>query len=89
MDRDGGRSLDPTGSIPSRPSSRSRGAAALTARHHAMRSSRVAFASRSSRSLWHGCGAHQRLLVQHVISETDQRAGRVIIISCALVGRWL
>ncbi|AGK59794.1 hypothetical protein HYPDE_40628 [Hyphomicrobium denitrificans 1NES1] len=43
-------SLDPTGSNPFRPTSRSRHAAAFTAHHHAMRVSRVAFASRSSRS---------------------------------------
>ena len=45
-----GLSLDPAGSIPSRPSSRSIHAEAVTARHHAMRSSRLAFASRSSKS---------------------------------------
>ena len=37
-------SLDPISSNPSRPTSRSLQAAALTARHHAMRAFRVAFA---------------------------------------------
>jgi hypothetical protein len=30
------------------------------ARHHAIRSSRLALASRTSKSPWHGCGAHQK-----------------------------
>jgi hypothetical protein len=36
---------------------RDHSAAAFTARHQAMRSSREAFASRISRSPWHRCGA--------------------------------
>ena len=53
-------SLDRTGSNPSRPASPSRHAAALTPRHHAIRASRVAFASRSNRSPWHGRGAQKQ-----------------------------
>lgn len=49
-------------------------------RHHAMRSSRVALASRSKGSPWHGRGAHQRLLVGDIISPPDQEAASMIII---------
>lgn len=62
----------PNGSNPSRPASHSHDLAAFTARHHAMRSSRVAFASRSSRSPWHGFGAQKILLVNDIINVANQ-----------------
>jgi hypothetical protein len=73
-------SLDPTSSNTSRPASPSHRAAAVTARHQAMRASRVAFASCNSRSPWHGNGAHQVLLVNDVINVAAQGVMSMTII---------
>jgi len=55
-------------------------AAAFTARHQAMRSSRVAFASRFSRSPWQGFGEQKALLVNDVINVAAQGVMSMIII---------
>src|SRR5207249_1475073 len=70
------RSRRTPGSPASWPASASH-AAALTARHHAMRTSRVALASRSKRSPWHA-----RRAEAHEIAPTQlvERTKQIVLI---------
>jgi hypothetical protein len=51
--------------------------AAFTPRHYMMRASRVAFASRSSRSPWHGSGVQKHEIAP---AELVERAQEVVLV---------